>query len=536
MFFDIIQMNIGVSPSGKATGSDPVMRRFESYYPSQIFMGCKLMIKNNQGVTLVSLIILIIILATILGLSAYNINQSIDSTRVEAFTTEYKIMQSQVNLLYEKMKNNEEVTVNGAKYKGSGNTEKGIQEIGNTIEGENEPQATKVFDSLSMSENDRKDYRYYSLSLIKDGLGIEGITQDFLVNMQTRDILSYKGLEHNENIYYNLNGLSGELYNVKYDAHKGVPTFTSDVEIVTQDKEWRINITDIQYDGYIDTWKAKYKTEEEQNWKISDSLKISVDKTGIYDVKVFNGDIESEAKKVNVNVKYETDKIIAYFDARNNTGYGHSNTATTWKDLSGNNFNVVFYNMNLATTTSTSGWLKDSILFDGQDDYAAIQNLDFSRYNDLTICATFKVLDYPKSPAIYSAIICLATPGAGRLYMGYSHSGDLFRHNFTTPDTWSSGGKFVLGKKEHLIGTYKCQNDNSKNTLYENGTKLLENNTKMTTKWANYPVEIARSWGGFDGNYSNACMQLYDLTIYNGTLTEQQIKEHSDLARITYDF
>ena len=29
------KLYIGVSPSGKATGSDPVTRKFESYHPSQ---------------------------------------------------------------------------------------------------------------------------------------------------------------------------------------------------------------------------------------------------------------------------------------------------------------------------------------------------------------------------------------------------------------------------------------------------------------------------------------------------------------------
>ena len=32
-----IKKDVGVSPSGKATDSDSVIRRFESYYPSQFF-------------------------------------------------------------------------------------------------------------------------------------------------------------------------------------------------------------------------------------------------------------------------------------------------------------------------------------------------------------------------------------------------------------------------------------------------------------------------------------------------------------------
>ena len=38
--------NIGVSPSGKATDSDSVMRRFESCYPSQEFCECRMKVRH----------------------------------------------------------------------------------------------------------------------------------------------------------------------------------------------------------------------------------------------------------------------------------------------------------------------------------------------------------------------------------------------------------------------------------------------------------------------------------------------------------
>ena len=41
-------------------------------------------------------------------------------------------------------------------------------------------------------------------------------------------------------------------------------------------------------------------------------------------------------KSKNKTISYVTDGLILYYDAVNNTGNGHSNTETTWKDLSGN--------------------------------------------------------------------------------------------------------------------------------------------------------------------------------------------------------
>ena len=43
---------------------------------------------------------------------------------------------------------------------------------------------------------------------------------------------------------------------------------------------------------------------------------------------------------------YETDGLIAHYDAINNTGSGHDSTATVWKDISGNGNDLTLYNFN----------------------------------------------------------------------------------------------------------------------------------------------------------------------------------------------
>lgn len=39
-------LNIGVSPSGKAAGFDPAIRRFESFHPSQSVVEARLMLRK----------------------------------------------------------------------------------------------------------------------------------------------------------------------------------------------------------------------------------------------------------------------------------------------------------------------------------------------------------------------------------------------------------------------------------------------------------------------------------------------------------
>ena len=76
---------------------------------------------------------------------------------------------------------------------------------------------------------------------------------------------------------------------------------------------------------------------------------------------------------------YIQDGLVLYLDGINNTGNGHSNTTTTWKDLSGNGNDATLYNM---TNSTISGWQEDGLRFDGVDDFATV---DITSTPDVTI-------------------------------------------------------------------------------------------------------------------------------------------------------
>lgn len=63
--------------------------------------------KNNKGITLIALIITIIILLILASVATYNGMEVIQSSKLTAFTAELKIMQTQVNTIYEE--NSEEL-------------------------------------------------------------------------------------------------------------------------------------------------------------------------------------------------------------------------------------------------------------------------------------------------------------------------------------------------------------------------------------------------------------------------------------------
>ena len=715
-------------------------------------------LKQEKGITLIALAITVIVLIIIASMSIYSANEAMNSSKMTAFTTELKIMQSQVELLNEKMRNNKEVTINDTKYQGSGDKENnilGIQEIGKPItDTQISEQAYKALNSSGVTQDeDKEKYRYYDANLIKEGLGVEGVEQELLINVENREIVSYKGLTIEGITYYTLNQLSDGVYNVNRVENNNKPSFDIDEEISESGQTTRIEIVNISYDGYIDKWKVKYKSDSQNYWDTSDSLTITLDKAGTYKIKIFNGKVESDEKEIVVNTDYEyekeglivhydainntgighngeyksikdlsknnnngvlngvtffedymffdgtsdwikinnidnsekitleatikinelqsgerylignlqqsgiglvindgnpelvayisglgeqrvraTDKlnteqiyhiagtydgnslklyvngkevgnvneiegtiqapsnksiiigakavgenggevytnfnlyscriysnslrrkqiqinyfldkerfvegtnedeyynqenVLAYFDGYNNTENGHNDKIMSWKDLSGNNNDIIFNNIDM---TNTSGWAEDSIILDGKDDYLTINNLDISQYNDLTICATYKTLSINS----IAALLCSASPNAGRLYFGYNTS--QYLTNFTTPDTWisSSAGEMEIGENAHIIATYKGNNEKSSNTIFKNGSQIMENTTSLQSGWGKYPIEIGRSWGGSDSSYSLANVQLYDLMIYKGTLNSDQIMEHYEKAKLRY--
>lgn len=70
---------------------------------------------------------------------------------------------------------------------------------------------------------------------------------------------------------------------------------------------------------------------------------------------------------------YVLEGLQLYYDGINNTGTGtHSNTATTWKDLSGNNRDGTLQNIDTATS-----WQEDGLKFDGIDDYVLIGEMNY---------------------------------------------------------------------------------------------------------------------------------------------------------------
>lgn len=144
--------------------------------------------RENKGITLVSLSIMIIILIILTSIAMYSGQDSIQYAKFEKAKSQMETINSKVNTLY-------------TQYKNGDNT---ILDYGlNTTECDQQL-LTKTFEDGNVDLTKRNRYKYFSKDWIKDDLDLGGISYDFLVNVQDREILLLGGINYNKKEYYTL--------------------------------------------------------------------------------------------------------------------------------------------------------------------------------------------------------------------------------------------------------------------------------------------------------------------------------------------
>lgn len=237
-----------------------------------------------KGITLIALIVTIIVILILASVGTYSGIEAVKTAQLNKFISEMKIMQIQVNNIYDKYKNGEEVLG----YTG----EDIIANIGKLPS--TSPKADNVFKESTSGIVDRIGYRYFDTETIKQ-LGIEGVEEEFFVNIEKRSIISVNGFEYNGKTYYTMDQIPSSLYNVDYEEKSSEnPKFEINCELSGENK-YKIKIVP-EYDVNIEKWQVKYKLSEESNWNTSDNLEFEIEKAGKYQIQIQNGDIKSICK------------------------------------------------------------------------------------------------------------------------------------------------------------------------------------------------------------------------------------------------
>lgn len=249
--------------------------------------------KKNKGITLISLVVTIAVLIILGSIATYSGVNVIRQSKLDKFTTEMGIMQTEVNNLYDRYSNGTEEEKNQ------------IINYGKELDSE----ANNVFTVNASGITDSSGYRYYDKDTIA-GLGIENIEEEFYVNVSKRSVISRLGIEYEGEKYYTLEQLPGGLYNIEYE-NKNTEKPTFDVSAEEVNGKHKITISNIQYNGYINKWEVKYQKEGQDYWSTSEDISFFVNEGGKYKIKIANGSVESEEKEVKAG-KEIIDKTTSY--------------------------------------------------------------------------------------------------------------------------------------------------------------------------------------------------------------------------------
>lgn len=235
--------------------------------------------KKEKGITLISLVVTIIILSILASIATYSGVSVIKSSKLTTFTAELKIMQAQVNEIYQ---------------------DKDTSKVyGEEITGEIKTRADSIFTASASGITSQEGYRYWSEATLKS-LGIEGVESAFFVNLEKRSIVSYEGLKYEGKTYYTLEQLPGGMYNVEYEEPSApLPTFDVNVQKIGN-SQWRITISNIQYEGNISKWQIQYHLEGKETWNTTQDLSFVVTEVGNYHVQIMNGSVVSQERTIQV--------------------------------------------------------------------------------------------------------------------------------------------------------------------------------------------------------------------------------------------
>lgn len=232
---------------------------------------------KEKGITLVALVITIVMLLILASIGINSGTSAIETANFSKFKNELKIIQTKVNELNE---------IN--------ETEIGKKEL--TTE------QISIINTNIQNTTDEiiEGFRYCSKIYIKDELGLEDVNRDYLINVKYRYVILNEGYEYKGKIYYMINQLEDGAYNVEYN-NKNPEEGDFDVNFVKESDRWKIEITNISYDGYISNWKVEYRASEDEDWKTANGLIFYVGKQGYYYVRVSHDNIKLGSKLINIS-------------------------------------------------------------------------------------------------------------------------------------------------------------------------------------------------------------------------------------------
>ncbi len=464
--------------------------------------------KNQKGITLVSLVITIIVMAILASVGTIAGLDSIKTSQKVTFITQLEMIQKKVNTIYEKRKAN----VEDKKYYDN----LGQELVGQTLE--------RAYEILKDSQVN--GFKYFSTKDLEK-LDLDNISQDVLINFDTRQVYSYTGIIIDGVTYYCLEDIPNYTgYNIEYiNKNNLLPSFS--VEVTKQIDKWKISLNNIVYNSNVDSGELRHKLYTKQNWILDgENTSFIVDEPGLYDICLTDKAGNSTIIQKMIYFDYVEDGLIAYYDAECNVENGHNDKSNIWKDLSGNKNNATLIGYNQKTFFN-----KNELIFDGENNYVDtginLNTLVDSSKKEFSLSATIHIQDNNNYRAIMGSHEEETISG---IFMHFEN-GNL-ESSYGNKTTWVRNkidSSNLTGRIINITSIYK---ENESIDVYINGE--LKNSVPITGK-----IELKDTlYIGKSYNLSNSNRlfkgTMQNIKIYNKALTKQQVEQNYKIDKYRY--
>lgn len=228
-------------------------------------------------------------------------------------------------------------------------------------------------------------------------------------------------------------------------------------------------------------------------------------------------EIYNEITKNTDKADYVQDGLILHYDAINNTGNGHSNTTTTWQDLSGNNNNGTF---STSPTTSTFYWEDDCITLANNSSTSGMYVDTPVNLNNLERTIIYTIDANNLEGSIWGDTSNKNTNGLFNYYNFISNRGDSSIGQARYAYTFSKAGKY----------NYAVSLSNTEMKFYENGQLITTvNNSAGLGTSGTMRLLSARH------NSQNAQnLKMYNFLIYDRVLSDSEIQANYEIVKSEY--
>lgn len=211
--------------------------------------------------------------------------------------------------------------------------------------------------------------------------------------------------------------------------------------------------------------------------------------------------------------EYVTDGLILHYDAINNTGNGHSDTTTTWTDLSGNG----------SDATVTGGmWSDNYVRFTTSNNSNGIKtksNFPIN-FSSKTFNIVFNLSQVSTVEALFGA---RTSTSNGFMLFNYNVDNAFELDTIGGQTRVKLGNRLSANRNYNLTVTF----DNGIVKLYIDGA--LISTTSYTTGTINFPLTVFTA-----GTRSNSLGNVYSVKVYDRALTEDEVLQNYNMDKVTY--